>query len=220
MKNPLFAFASLFLCTATMMAQSVHTAVTDRRLSLNVGVEASTAVPFNPTYKESSTGFTYWNSHHDLYGGGVYADLGLTRRISLEAEARFLQIKKTGSTLDPIARSWGEDTYLIGPRVSLLHKWRFEPYAKGLVGAGITTGNAFFTSNTGSELLMWGDKSFNLAYAAGGGVDYHLNRHYTIRLFDAEWQGWSQRITTTASGLTDVNIHPITASIGISYRLR
>ena len=220
MKNPLFAFACLFLCTATMMAQSVHSAVTDRRLSLNIGVEASTAVPFNSTYSESSTGVNYWNSHHDLYGGGVYADMRLTRRIDLEVEGRVLQSEKSSNTSFKGARAWGEDTFLIGPRVSLIRKWKFEPYAKGLVGAGFTTGNAFFASYTGATGVMWGDKNFNLAYAAGGGVDYHLNKRYTVRLFDAEWQGWSQSIGTTLSKQHGVTIHPVAASIGISYRIR
>jgi len=220
MKNPLFLFACLFLCTATLMAQSVHSAVTDRRLSLNVGVEASTAVPFNPTYSESSTGVNYWNSHHDLYGGGVYADLRLTRRVSLEAEGRILQSEKTVAHGFSNAHAWGEDTFLVGPRVTVLRKGKFEPYAKGLVGAALSTGNATFGSFSGARGVLWGDKSFYFAYAAGGGVDYHLNRHYTIRLFDAEWQGWNQTLATTLVKGKDIMIHPMTASIGISYRIR
>jgi hypothetical protein len=128
-------------------------------------------------------------------GPGVYVDFDVNRRWGLEAAARWLRFND-GIELH-------EDHYLIGPRVSFLTFGRIHPYAKAFVGVAQFT----FPNNAGN---ITGHGGY-LSYGGGGGIDYRLNRKWTLRPVDVEIQRWPE-FTTGA-------IHPYGVTAGISYRI-
>ena len=67
-------------------------------------------------------------------------------------------------------------TYLFGPRVTFRHFGRVTPYAQVLFGVAHTTPSVFLTNN-----------QTDFAMAVGGGVDYHLSHHWSIRPLQLEY---------------------------------
>jgi opacity protein-like surface antigen len=68
-------------------------------------------------------------------------------------------------------------TYLFGPRVSYRHFRRITPFGQVLFGAGHANSSAFGTANSENAFAM----------SAGGGVDYKLFDHFSIRPIQAEY---------------------------------
>jgi opacity protein-like surface antigen len=68
-------------------------------------------------------------------------------------------------------------TYLFGPRVSYRHYSRITPFGQVLFGAAHANAAAFGTTGTQNAFAM----------TAGGGVDYKLYDHFSIRPFQAEY---------------------------------
>ena len=68
-------------------------------------------------------------------------------------------------------------TYLFGPRVSYRHYRRITPFGEVLFGTAHANANAFGT--TGSQNAF--------AMTVGGGVDYKLLDHVSIRPFQADY---------------------------------
>ncbi len=125
-------------------------------------------------------------------GFGVYAEIDPTWRYGAEAEVRFSRFGTDENVY--------ETTYLVGPRVTLSRRpGKFRPYAKFLIGVGHI--NYPFNYATGSYL----------AYAPGGGLDYAVNDHWTVRAVDFEYQDWPK--------FTYGALNPYGVSVGISYRL-
>lgn len=125
-----------------------------------------------------------------LGGAGVYADLNIRQHFGIEAEIRFLRQNQ-------IAQSH-ETTYLIGPRFEL-HRGRFSPYVKGLVGNGNLTFP--YGYGYGNYLVIGG----------GAGLDVNLTRKIKLRAFDFEYQNWPQFTLGT--------ITPYGVSAGLSYQV-
>lgn len=175
-------FLFLFIAVSpTLIFSQVTVDARGGDAALRVG---GTVSLFRPDYFANAVG-----------GGGVYVDFDLDRRLGLEATGRWLR-KSSGADLH-------EDQYAIGPRVSFLTFGRVHPYAKGFIGLGEFTfpNNAGFVTGHGGYLLFGG----------GAGVDYRLNRKWTIRPIDFEYQHWPD-FTTGA-------INPYGVSIGASYRI-
>jgi opacity protein-like surface antigen len=74
-------------------------------------------------------------------------------------------------------RSGTLSTYLFGPRVSYRHFRRVTPFGQVLFGAAHGNSSAFGTANSQSAFAM----------AAGGGVDYKLFDHFSIRPVQADY---------------------------------
>ena len=68
-------------------------------------------------------------------------------------------------------------TYLFGPRVSYRHYSRITPFGQVLFGAAHANAAAFNTTGTQNAFAM----------TAGGGVDYKVFDHFSIRPFQAEY---------------------------------
>ena len=118
-------------------------------------------------------------------------DANLTQRFGLEAEASTLRF---GARADTRA-----NTYLIGPRVSIL-RGTLQPYAKILFGRGDFT----FPYD-------YADGSYPVI-APGGGLDIRvLHGRAYIRAIDFEYQDWRD-FTFGAS-------HPYGVSAGVSVRI-
>jgi opacity protein-like surface antigen len=103
-------------------------------------------------------------------GATIYADYDFFHHLGLEGEFRYLKDGRTNIY---------EKTYEVGPRYSRSYG-RFSPYVKGLYGRGVFN----FTYR--------GERTANLAYnlvAVGGGVDYRLLRHISVR-GEYEYQHW------------------------------
>jgi opacity protein-like surface antigen len=146
-----------------------------------------------------SFGQTDYGQKH-AFGPGVYGDFNyrIWRNVGvgIEGEARFLNFLTDSSTGSGIS----EENFLGGPRVTYEVGRRWLPYVKFLAG-----GSRFHYPNFISN------QSYNYTtFAGGGGLDYHLTSHITIRPADFEYQHWNFPPT----GLT-----PWVYSAGVSYRL-
>lgn len=142
-----------------------------------------------------SYGQTDYGQNH-AFGPGFYGDFNYALRhnigVGAEAEARFLNFHKVSGVY--------EQNFLIGPRLTYTLGTRWEPYVK-VLGGGSRFHYPTFISNKIYDYTT---------FAYGGGLDFHLNRHFTVRPVDFEYQHWDFPPT----GLT-----PWVYSAGLSYRL-
>jgi hypothetical protein len=162
----------------------VAPSATERVFSVRVGAFGSA---FQPDYTNEGAAIT---GPLRLYGIGGYVDTRFTRWIQPEFEVRFLRFNQYNNV--------DENTYSIGDRVPIITFHKFTPYGKFLVGLG-----------NGSWL---GGNAFVITY--GGGVDYRLNRKFTIRCADLEYQQWP--VSSSSGSFT---IRPYGLSAGMSYRI-
>jgi opacity protein-like surface antigen len=199
------------LATASLHAQAVPSA-TARQFSVTVGATGSL---FQPDYLGGTSAST--NGQSILYGidgPGAYIDLRFRRWVQLEAEGRWLRFNDCTS---PSAsgncnvNTAPEDNYFAGPRFPFRFG-RFTPYAKFLGGRGVT--------KLQNAQGLAGKSLSGYALAYGGGTDYRLNKHLSLRLIDFEYQEWF--LTAPANGsaaASSFNIKPYGASAGISYKI-
>jgi hypothetical protein len=162
-------------CLPLLRAQAVYTATRSGRI-------------------QAGAGLLYLNNDYTVsgdQGASIWVDGDLNRFLGLEVEAHL------GTIRSP--QDIGENSYLIGPRLSL-HRGRFTPYAKLMVGRG-TIVNDF--RNTSS--------SYNL-FAYGGGVDYRFHGKFSWRAVDFELQNWH--------GFPPNGLTPYAISSGVMYKIR
>jgi hypothetical protein len=169
----------LLLSAALSLRGQVVPSASSGAISLDAGGLGSVS---QPDYAGTGVAMT---SPNRLYGTGTYVDAHFSRWVNLEGEARWLTFNEYLGI--------DEKTYLIGPRVPIGTFHKFTPYGKVLFGLG---GGSFLTGH-----------SFVMAY--GGGLDYRLTKHFTIRCFDFEYQQW--QVTPT--------LWPYGGSAGISYKI-
>jgi hypothetical protein len=180
-----FFLLSPFLAIATVFSASlpvcaqVVQSANKQQFAVTVGAMGSA---FQPDYS-LSTGVSR-NADY-LFGTGTYVDVTLNRWLQLEAESRWLRFNS--------AESDNEDNYQAGFRVPLKRYGRVTPYAKAL--AGMARGN-FLDGNA-------------LMFTVGGGVEYKLNKRFSLRAADFEYQVW--RTTPT--------LEPYGFSVGIGYKI-
>ncbi len=163
-------------------AQAVPAAT--RLASVQVGAGFSFAVPdYGPTYIKGLT---------------VYGDVDLWRRLGVEADMHYI------SLLTPT--DIGEDTYLIGPRYSLVRQGRLNAYVKALGGVGR------FEYQSGTYPHPHTD-TFGV-FSLGGGIDFRASKHINVRAIDIEAQRWPGYGTPgyPAHGLT-----PFVTTFGVAY---
>ncbi len=172
-------FSFVLAACASSARAQVAPAATGRKLQIFAGGEGS---GFQPDYAGQGVAQT---SPNRLYGFGAYVDADFTRWIQIEGEGRWLHWNQYAGI--------DQNTYMIGPRVPIYHYHGLTPYGKFLFGWG---SGSFLTG-----------RATTLAY--GGGVDYRLNRKFTIRCFDFEYQDWR----------TTPSLNPYGGSIGISYKV-
>ena len=176
----------LFICvfgwSVASHAQAVPMA--SRLGSVQVGAGFSFAVP--------DYGGTY------IKGYTVYGDADLWRRVGIEADVHQINVWTPTDI--------GEDTYLIGPRFSLIRQGRVNAYAKVLGGIGR------FEYQDGTYQPSHTD-TFGV-FAVGGGIDFRASRHVNIRAIDIEAQKWPNYGTPkfAAHGLT-----PFVTTFGAAY---
>lgn len=190
MKRSILAFLCIAFSSAGLVSahSQVVPSATERVLTLRAGGFASA---FQPDYLGGGAVGTTPNR---LYGVGGYVDAHFTRWVQPELEVRFLRFNELVDQFgDTIAQA--QNTYSLGDRVPIKTWRKFTPYGKFLVGIG----NGDFL--TGNSLVL----------TYGGGVDYRLNRRFTIRCADFEYQQWKINSVLT--------IYPYGLSAGVSYRI-
>lgn len=173
--SPLVGLLGLLVSLPSLQAQAVYTASRAGRIQAGAGL----------LYLKSD--FIAKGSE----GISVWADYDLNRLLGAEVEAHFGGLRSPGDI--------GENSYLIGPRVSY-HRRKLSGYGKIMVGRGTIMDQFLHTSST-----------FNL-YAFGGGLDYRIRPRFNIRVIDFEQQKWPNFEPHTLS--------PINISAGLMYIIR
>jgi hypothetical protein len=198
MKTILAVFLSVVMACAVIPAgaQAVE-AARGRQLTLTAGGMIS---GFNPDYADPA----YTNTNFP-FGGGTYIDFHLSHWVQIEAEGRWLRIP---TDIDSIET---QSNYLIGPRVPIKRFGKFETYGKVLIGEAKMTfpkGN-FFSNGSFTDL------------AFGATLDYKLNRRWSIRALDFEYQDWPKFIPKdpTMTNSPSTSLQPYGVSIGVGYRI-
>jgi outer membrane immunogenic protein len=134
----------------------------------------------------------------DLYGGFYYARINVNANVPGMAPSATYIAKGGGGQFEYNVTNWlgvvgdlagfyatssGNGafagaflTYLAGPRVSLRHG-KFTPFVQALFGGVRTTDG--IAQSTGTEN--------NFAMTAGGGIDFKVSRHVSVRPIQAEY---------------------------------
>jgi hypothetical protein len=125
-----------------------------------------------------------------IVGVAGFVDADGANGLGIEGEGRWLEFHQFAQV--------HAETYLVGPRFHVDIN-RFQPYIKGMVGAG----DFHFPYNyaNGSYLIL----------AAGGGVDYRLTHRWSVRVADVEYQNWPQ---FTFGAMTSVGL-----TSGVRFRI-
>lgn len=129
------------------------------------------------------SGYTLEYGDRKNAGLTAFVDADSTRRLGIEAEARWLDFHQTANV--------HAETYLAGPRYHV-NAGPFQPYVKALIGDGEF--NFAYNYAHGSYFVI----------APGGGLDYRLRPRVNIRIFDFEYQYWPQFTfgTMSSAGVT------------------
>lgn len=112
----------------------------------------------------------------DMNGAFVSGSAELKYWLSAAAEVTAGHANNIG----PLGQNLTLTTYTVGPRVTF-RRQRFVTYVQALFGAAhgsdsyFPEGNSYSTNATG------------FAFSAGGGVDYHLNHRFAIKLIEAQY---------------------------------
>jgi hypothetical protein len=133
----------------------------------------------------------------NIGGLTAYADINLTGRYGIEAEARYLRYRTSEDVT--------ETNYFVGPRVAIFPGRSLRPYVKFLVGDGHIVLPFHYAE---------GD-FFTLA--PGAGLEYAIRDRYIVRIVDFEYQTWPQ--FSAGPQFPVGSLHPYGLSAGISIRL-
>jgi hypothetical protein len=137
----------------------------------------------------AASGFTLGYGERKILGISAWVDTDTIRRLGFEGEIRRLEYQQTANV--------HAETYLSGVRYHF-NLGCTQPYLKALGGIGHFT----FPYNYA--------KGSYFVVAGGGGLDYRLNRRFTVRA-DFEYQEWPQ--------FTYGAMNSLGASVGIRYRV-
>jgi hypothetical protein len=184
LKRLLFLFSIAFLLGTTAPSLQAQAIPTAvRNSSIQLGAGYSFA---SPDYGRKK-----------IQGYTIYGTFNFTRHWGIEGDIHRLDV------ITPL--DFGQDSYLLGPRYSFRFG-RFMPYGKGLLGLG--TFKTDFDPRSGR-------KNYSHTYkmwAAGGGVDMTMSRHWNLRLVDFEYQNWP--------GFGQNGLTPYVFTFGAAYTFR
>lgn len=96
----------------------------------------------------------------------------------------------TNNDLFNTGHASNEFTYLFGPRVNLHHIYRIHPFAEALFGVAHGNANLFETANSHNAFTT----------ALGGGFDYRINHHFSLRPLELDYLLSRFPETTTSTG--------------------
>jgi hypothetical protein len=147
--------------------------------------------PISLTVGGTASAFDPDYIQNKLVGIGAYLDLDIPHHLGVEAEGRWQRFHEYEGI--------SQDNYLIGPRYRFRRFWVAQPYAKALGGF----------SNMNFENGLGTGRFTTLAF--GGGVDLKVNRRWSVRALDVEYQYWPSFLGESLS--------PYGVSAGVSYRI-
>jgi opacity protein-like surface antigen len=133
-----------------------------------------------------------------IYGGSIYANFNVIGHIGLTAQFDYPDTHTSQDLL--------EKSYMVGARYYQPYH-RFTPYVKGLVGLA----NISYDKPV-NWITFQGTPGSYTALAVGGGLDYRLGHHITVRAIDVQLEDWL--------GFPGGSIHPTIVSFGLAYRIR
>jgi hypothetical protein len=169
----------IFVLTASVALHAQATPTAERVAFLQVGAGLNIVRPdYNPG---------------TIYGYSIYGDFDFTSHVGIEGDIHI------GNVITP--SDIGESSFLLGPRF-VLHRGRFHPYAKALLGLGIFTFEPVYVNSSSSS-------STHKMYAFGGGLDVSVKRRLNVRAFDLEYQRWP--------GFDSNGLTPIAMTVGAAY---
>jgi opacity protein-like surface antigen len=140
-------------------------------------------------------GFTYARTDYGQRGDKgltIFGDYDLGLHWGAEADYHYVSVQ----TPDQVS----ENSFTVGPRF-IYRKHHFKLYGKGMIGLGHISAPL-----TPTNRLTANETDF--LFAGGGGVEYLIGSHLTLRPVDVEYQRWSFR-----TGLT-----PLVMTVGAAYR--
>ncbi len=174
-------------------------------LAFTVAVAASTPRLFaqavaTATGNALAIGVSYQNIDPDYAqkrasGIGIFANYDFARYVGATAE---INLQTAFSNVVFL-----EHTYFVGARGEY-RRGRGMLYGKALIGGG--------TSSNNTKAPLLNAPGTYPAFAIGGGYEYKLQNHFTIRAIDFERQEW---LSYSPNHLT-----PYVFSFGAAYRLR
>jgi outer membrane protein OmpA-like peptidoglycan-associated protein len=149
-----------------------------------------------------STSLAY-NLNHYL---GIVGDFGAYTNSQMQFQNGY------GSLVDVDNPNVGAISYLFGPRISFRNHGRVTPFVQALFG-GMHANEVTLAGCTFSCTFLPAEDTF--AWAAGGGLDIRVRRHYAIRLIQAEYL--MTRFQDYSTGLTSSQ-NDMRLSSGIVFR--
>ncbi len=112
-----------------------------------------------------------------MQGAKAEANMSFGRGLSLVAELGGTHV----SNVNTAGASLSMMTYLFGPRYSVRRWGRWTPFAQFLAG-GVHGFDAYFPNSTGQSI-----NPDAFAFAAGGGVNVNISRHFALRAVQADY---------------------------------
>ena len=168
----------------SMYSHAQATPMATRVGQVQVGAGFSFAIPdYSGTYIKGLT---------------VYGDADLWRRLGIEADVHYISI------LTPT--DIGQNTFLIGPRFSVIRQGRMNAYVKVLGGVGRFVYQPGWNPNPHTDTFG--------VYSLGGGIEFRASRHLNIRAVDIEAQRWPSYGTP---GFPAHGLSPFVTTFGAAY---
>ncbi len=165
------------------------TAIAGERCALAQSAESANEGRPMVSVGVAASGYTLGYGDRRIIGFSAWIDADTIRRFGFETEVRRLEYRQTANV--------HAETYLTGVRYHLNYG-RMQPYVKALGGVGHF--NFSYNYAKGTYLVV----------AGGGGMDYYLNRRWTVR-GDFEYQQWPQ--------FTYGSMNSLGANVGVRYRV-
>jgi outer membrane protein OmpA-like peptidoglycan-associated protein len=156
----------------------------------------------------------------DLNGGSASIAFNLSRYFAIAADFggyddTRLRLAGPGANPPSVVDAGGSAfTYLFGPRISFRNHSRITPFAQVLFGAA-HAGEVTLSGCTGSSCTPLPAQTA-FALTAGGGFDFRLARHISIRAIQAEYLMTLFSDPTTGAGNTQNDLR---LSAGLLFRL-
>lgn len=117
----------------------------------------------------------------NLNGGGGSLAVNVMNWLGLVGEVGAVRQGSVPGTQQSLAVT----TFLFGPRISYRKFQRVTPFAHALFGAAHGSGSLFSESLGGGTPPLGANTGF--AVATGGGVDLNVDRHFAVRVFQADY---------------------------------
>jgi outer membrane protein W len=152
-------------------------------------------------------GYSYVRANPSSAGDGGFSLNGGSASVAYKATPWLSAVADFGGytnlNLFNAGNSGTASTYLFGPRVYLRHIWRIHPFAEALFGVAHGSADLFGTTNSHNAFSA----------ALGGGFDYRISHHFSLRPLDVEYL--PTRFPEVAAGRQTQN--NLRASTGIVF---